>query len=215
MIDVNSMTAEEKEALRAMLDKDNIEREEQQRLARYNYKGMTEELVRKTFPKLLELSEFIAAAKKEIFGEFETIIKLKQELYDVKEEQKSHTFTTKDGLTITIGYRTIDTFDDTVHAGIEKIKNWIYSLADGDKRAEIESVIDILLKKDKNGNLKASRVLELKNMAAKINDKEFDDGVKIIEEAFTPAKSSTFITAAYKNSLGQLINVPLSITSVE
>ena len=54
-------------------------------------------------------------------------------------------------------------------------------------------MLNLLLKKDKNGNLKASRVLELKKIAKQVGDSEFIDGVKIIEAAYRPNKSSTFI----------------------
>ena len=41
------------------------------------------------------------------------------------------------------------------------------------------------------------------------------DGVKIIEAAYKPAKSSTFIEAYYKDEHGKKVSIPLSISSVD
>ena len=152
--------------------------------------------------------------KLEIFRSFEAILELKEELYGIKETQRSHTFTTSDGnLSIIIGHRVIDSFDDTVHSGIAKVKDYISKLTTNEK-PELEKLIDLLLKKDKNGNLKASRVLELEAIANENGDETLLEGVKIIKEAYKPSKSSTYVEAYYKDKTGRMISVPLSITSV-
>src|SRR3712207_7530183 len=121
---------------------------------------------------LAKLSEELKRSKEQIFEDFATIIKLKEELYGVRDNQLSHTFTTEDGKSVVLGYRNTDSFDDTVHVGIEKVKGYIKSLASGEKKEDIERVLNLLLKKDKNGNLKANRVLELQKIAEQINDKD-------------------------------------------
>ena len=71
----------------------------------------------------------------------------------------------------------------------------------------------MLLKKDKNGNLKASRV-ELEAIANENGNETLLEGVKIIKEAYKPSKSSTYVEAYYKDKTGKMVSVPLSITSV-
>ena len=156
----------------------------------------------------------LSQVKKAVYEDFKTALEMKAELFGVKENQQTHTFTTAEGLTITIGHRVTDNFDDTVHAGIEKVKGYISKVTAGEK-AELEELINLLLKKDKNGNLKASRVLELERIAEKINDEELKDGVQIIKEAYKPTKTSTFIEAYYKDEHGKKVYLPLSIVNAE
>ena len=178
------------------------------------YKDIIDESVEESFLELEEISEMMATAKARIYERFDTALEMKSEIYGAKESQQSHTFTSRSGKTIVLGNRVRDSFDDTVHAGIEKIKNWVYGVADGEKREEQIALLDILLKRDRNGNLDAKRVLELRQMAEKINNEEFLDGVKIIESSYKAVKSSTFLEAYKKNDKNQRENLPLSMTSV-
>ena len=152
--------------------------------------------------------------KKEVFDDFKSITELKAELYGVNDKQQSHTFTSSDGkFTITLGHRMLDSFDDTVHSGIEKVKSYIYKSVQ-DENSHLLEIVNLLLKKDKNGNLKASRVMELEKIAGNIDDPELTEGVKIIKEAWKPQKSKTFIEAYYKDENGNKVNIPLSMTTV-
>lgn len=45
-----------------------------------------------------------------------------------------------------------------------------------------------MLKEDKNGNLNAKRVLELRQIAMEVNDDELNEAVEIIEKAYNPQK---------------------------
>ena len=214
MVDLNNLTAEQKKALFEEMKREEKEKEERKQQAREDYKNVVADTVTRNFEKLKDLAATLSKVKKSVFEDFETALKLKSELYGVKENQQSHTFTTSEGLSITIGHRVIDNFDDTVHAGIEKVKGYISKVTAGEK-AELEELINLLLKKDKNGNLKASRVLELERIAEKINDEELKDGVQIIKEAYKPAKSSTFIEAYYKDEQGKKVYLPLSIVNAD
>ena len=210
-MDFNSLTAEEKEKIR----KEVLEEEKQKEIKRKEkikeYKGIVDETVKENFTKVEKLAETLKNTKLEIFKSFEAILELKEELYGIKETQRSHTFTTSDGnLSIIIGHRIIDSFDDTVHSGIAKVKDYISKLTTNEQ-PELEKLIDLLLKKDKNGNLKASRVLELEAIANENGNETLLEGVK---EAYKPSKSSTYVEAYYKDKTGRMISVPLSITSV-
>lgn len=213
--DINKLTPEERAELLKTLEADKQEQENNLFEERKSYKSLVEETVKKSFNHLKLASQVLEEAKNEIFENFKNIMELKKELYGFKESQQSHTFTTEDGTSIKIGYRMIDSFDDTVHAGIEKIKTWIFAQAEGDRKTQIEAILNLLLKKDKKGNLKASRVLELRKLADEISDPEFRDGVKIIEDSWKQSRSSTFIEAYYKDENGKDIVLPLSITSVD
>lgn len=214
MVDLKNLTTEQKKALFEEIKKEEREKEKRKAEARETYKNLVAETVERNFKKLEGVSEMLSQVKKAVYEDFKTALEMKAELFGVKENQQTHTFTTAEGLTITIGHRVTDNFDDTVHAGIEKVKGYISKVTAGEK-AELEELINLLLKKDKNGNLKASRVLELERIAEKINDEELKDGVQIIKEAYKPAKSSTFIEAYYKDEQGKKVYLPLSIVNAD
>lgn len=214
MVDLKNLTTEQKKALFEEIKKEEREKEKRKAEARETYKNLVAETVERNFKKLEGVSEMLSQVKKAVYEDFKTALEMKAELFGIKENQQTHTFTTAEGLTITIGHRVTDNFDDTVHAGIEKVKGYISKVTAGEK-AELEELINLLLKKDKNGNLKASRVLELERIAEKINDEELKDGVQIIKEAYKPTKTSTFIEAYYKDEHGKKVYLPLSIVNAE
>ncbi|MGQ2119123.1 DUF3164 family protein, partial [Ornithobacterium rhinotracheale] len=68
------------------------------------------------------------------------------------------------------GFRIIDGWDDTVTAGIDKVREFIASLAKDEATGKLVRAVNQLLKKDAKGNLKASRVLELTKLAEDFNN---------------------------------------------
>ena len=213
-LDFKNMTDEQKAALKKQILEEEAKEKAERKAKVEGYKSLVDETVIKAMEKVKGISNQITTIKKEVFDDFKSILELKAELYGVKENQQSHTFTTTDGkISITLGYRMLDSFDDTVHAGIEKVKNYIYRVVQDENRQLLE-IVNLLLKKDKNGNLKASRVMELERIAGNIDDAELSEGVQIIKEAWKPQKSKTFIEAYYKDENGNKINIPLSMTTV-
>ncbi|AOW09490.1 hypothetical protein EM308_08255 [Flavobacterium gilvum] len=180
---------------------------------RESYKALVAETVPKAMFRLCAASEVISNAKTETFQFFENILDLKNQVYGLKEKQQSHTFST-DKEEITIGYRINDGWDDTVTAGIEKVQNYITSLATNDETAALVKIVFNLLKKDAKGNLKGSRVLELQKLTKDFDSEEFTDGVAIIAAAYKPVRSSWFIEASIINEDGTKTNVPLSMSAV-
>jgi len=178
------------------------------------YKQLVAETVPKAIFKLYRASEIISDAKTETFKFFEDILDLKNQVYGLKEKQMSHTFST-DKEEITIGYRINDGWDDTVTAGIEKVQNYISSLATNDETSALVKIVFNLLKKDAKGNLKGSRVLELQQLTKDFNNEEFTDGVAIIAAAYKPVRSSWFIDASLINDDGTKTSIPLSMSSVD
>ena len=213
-MNLENMTAEEKEILKKQLLEEEKQKKAERKARIEAYKNLVDETVINSIDKIKNISAQIMMSKKEVFDDFKSIMELKAELYGVKDNQQSHTFTTSDGkISITLGNRMLDSFDDTVHTGIEKVKNYIYRVVQ-DEDSQLLEIVNLLLKKDKNGNLKASRVMELERIAGNIDDAELSEGVQIIKEAWKPQKSKTFIEAYYKDKNGNKINIPLSMTTV-
>lgn len=178
------------------------------------YKELVEQTVPKAIFKLCLASEILSNAKTEAFQFFEDILKLKADVYGIKEKQQSHTFSCDMG-EIQIGYRITDGWDDTANTGIAKVEKFITSLA---KNPETEALVEgvfTLLKKDAKGNLKGSRVLELQKLTAKFNNEEFTDGVDIISKSYKPVRSVWFVEANLINENKEKTPIPLSMSAVD
>jgi hypothetical protein len=183
---------------------------------RETYKKLVNENVNDLWDKLERVSDLMTATKSLVFSSFEKALELKKEAYSVKDDQQSHTFTTEDGKrSITIGHRLVDRYDETVTAGISKVKEYVKSLAKDDDSAALVETILGLLKPNKDGVLKASRVLELKKLANKVNNADFTDGLRIIEEAYRPAKTCQFVSVKYKDDNGVEKTLPLSMSAID
>lgn len=214
MINLLNLTEEQKEELKKQLAEEEAQKEKKRKEKIQDYKNLVDDCVMKAIKKVQYISEMIATGKKEIQDTFKAILDLKAEVYGIKDNQQSHTFTTTDGkYTIILGHRVIDNFDDTVHSGIAKVNNYISRVVK-DENKQLQDIINLLLKRDKNGNLKASRVMELEKIASEIQDEQLTEGVKIIKEAWQPMKSKTFIEAYYKDEHGNKKIIPLSVTAV-
>ncbi|MFE3849114.1 DUF3164 family protein [Flavobacterium sp. LB3P45] len=181
---------------------------------RIAYKELVEQTVPKAIFKLALASEVLSNAKTEAFQYFEDILKLKSEVFGVKEKQQSHTFSF-DGGEVQIGYRITDGWDDTVNAGIAKVEKYISSLAKDMETAALVDMVFNLLKKDAKGNLKGSRVLELQKLTSKFSNEEFTDGVDIISKAYKPVRSVWFVEAALIDENKNKTPIPLSMSSVD
>lgn len=214
MIKLEQLTAEEKKRLFEQMEDEKRREEEAKQEKREEYKKLVSEITLKAFRKLSEASNNLREVKRQVFEDYKTILELKDELYGIRENQQSHTFTSED-VSVTLGRRIVDNYDDTVHAGIEKVKKYISELTDGQGK-EIEKILELLLRKDKNGNLKASRVLELDKIAKEVDNIDLTDGVRIIKEAYKPEKTAYFLEASYRDKeTGVKKMVPLSITSID
>lgn len=212
------MTAEERrefEAFRA--EKQKKEAAERRKQQRTDYAAMVDDELRTTLPVLQELSEQIKTVKNTVFGNFDAILKVKSEVLGLtKDDQRSHTFTTSDSkLRLTLGVNTIDGYRDTVEDGIAMVKGYIQSLAKDETSKALVNAVLRLLSRDQSGNIKASRVLQLRKMAEETGDEHFIEGVQIIEESYQPTETKKYIRAEYKNEKGAWVNIPLGMTDVE
>jgi len=215
-LDLKSLSAEERAQLRAEIEQADKAERERIKNERETYKRMVDDTVKESFEPLVQLSKAILQTKQLIFSNFDSIIEMKAELFGVKETQQSHTFSTEDGtIAIKIGHRVNENFDDTLSAGIEKVKTYMATLAKDKESAALVETIMELLKKDAKGNLKASRVLELRKLANRVQNAEFSDGIRIIEESYHPVKSCQFIEVRFKDDKGNEKALPLSISAFD
>lgn len=212
------MTAEERQRYEAWKAEDEKKQAAAERKRqREEYATMVDDEVNTAIPQLRELSETIRTVKDTVFGNFDTILKMKAEILGLtKDDQRSHTFTNSDSsLRITLGVNCIDGYRDTVEDGIAMVKAYIESLATDDKSKVLVSAVLRLLSRDGQGNLKASRVLQLRKMAEESGDDRFIEGVRIIEESYQPTVTKRYIRAEYKDSKGAWRYIPLDMTAVD
>lgn len=214
-----TMTAEERaqwEAFKA--EKAKKEAAEQRRQARENYAALVDDELETTLPMLLELHEHIKAVKRGVFGNFQTVLDMKAEVVGFKEDgQFSHTFTNSDSTKrLTLGVNTVDGWSDMAETGIAMVRKYLESLATDDKTKALVATILRLMAKDRQGNLNASKVLQLQKLADEVQDEQFSEGVKIIRESYQPTETRYYIRAQYREpGTNAWRNIPLSITDVD
>jgi len=212
------MTAEQAAAFEAFQAAEARKKaEEKARTMRENYTEMVDKEIAEIMPELQSVSGAIAEAKKKAYENFKAIIDLKQEIFRLRKEKeldvKSHTFTTSDGKQrITLGVYVLDNYLDTAEEGIAIVKEYIASLAkDAESQALVAMVLKLLAKEAK-GTLKASRIIQLRRLADESGSERFIEGVKIIEESYSPIPSKTYVKAEIKGENGEWKNVPLGMT---
>lgn len=212
------MSAEERKEYEAFkAERDKKRAAEERKAQREQYAAMVDDEVAGSIEQLRELSEHVKIVKETIYGNFDTILKMKSEILGLtKDDQRSHTFTTSDSkLRLTLGVNCIDGYRDTVEDGIAMVKSYIESLARDEATKSLVNAVLRLLSRDGQGNIKASRVLQLRKMAEDSKDDRFLEGVKIIEESYQPTVTKRYIRAEFKNEKGAWVYIPLGMTDVD
>lgn len=216
-----SVVMTEEEFAEYQLMKAERERKERSKRAKEDreaYRSLVDETIAATIPELAGVSEALSEQKEAVYRRFEDIVKMKGELFGVKEGgQWSHTFTSSDSqMRIKLGSHALDAYDDTVDVGIEKVREYISALAgDSPKTRELVNMVMKLLQKDsKSGQLKASRVLQLEKLAQESGSEAFIEGVGIIKEAYRPAVSKRYVMAEVRDEKGAWKSIPLGMTEV-
>lgn len=214
------MTAEEKAQFEAFKREQERKQKMQERKDnREAYARLVDEQIETAIPELQSLSEQIATVKRTVFGNFKEVLRMKEEVMHMSRKggQFSHTFTNSTStMRLTLGANTIDSYRDTAEDGIAMVKEYITSLAKDDETQLLVDTILRLLSKDQQGNLKASRVLQLKQMADQTGNERFIEGVQIIMEAYQPTTTKQYIRAEVKDAdTGAWRAIPLSVTDAE
>ena len=214
-MDISKLSAEEKAKLFQELEADKRAEEARVQQERETYKQLVDTTVKNAVLKLQTLSCEMQRVKQDVFDEFKAIIHMKNELFNTKVNRQSDTFTTSDSrMSITLGNRVNEGWDDTVEAGISKIKEYLGSLAKDEATAALVETIMGLLAKDRKGALKANKVLELERLAVKSQDKDFLDGIAIIKDAYRPVPTCQFIEVNTKDDEGKETKLPLSLSAM-
>lgn len=215
-MDITKMTAAERAALKAQLEAEERADSQKRQESIDAYKQMVDEFCQDVFGRLKRVSDQMRAEKERVFSAAELLIEQKEKLYNTKQDRHSNQFTTSDSkITVALGYRTNDGWDDTVNVGIAKVKEYLQSLAATEEGARAVGIIMKLLAKDKKGNLKASAMIQLEQEAAKLGDPLFIEGVQIIRDAYRPVDSCQFISVSFKDDNGVKHVLPLSLASMD
>lgn len=215
-MNIRNLTDEQKAQLFAELEADKAAQEQKKQDDREAYKELRDETVKQTFEALKKTSEMLLIAKEGTFKIFEQIINMKNDLYKTKSDRNSDSFTTSDGnITIKLGNRVFEGWDETVDVGIQKVKEYLKTLAKDENSANLVDTIMGLLAKDRKGNLKANKVLELEKLAQKSGNADFLEGLRIIKDAYRPAPSCQFVEVRYKDENGKEKSLPLSMSAIE
>lgn len=216
MTDEQNISAQELEEFRRY--KEQKAREEQRKALQSDYVDLVDNEIGAAYVQLSLLSTEMAQIKRAVFDNFRSVIEMKTEQLGLgKEEgQKTHTFTNSDStLRLTLGNYTVDAYRDTVDEGIRMVTDYIESLAKDDATGALVSAVLRLLSRNKAGQIKASRVLQLRRLAEESGSEQFLDGVKLIEESYHPQVSKSFIRIEAKASdTGEWQNIPLSLSGV-
>ncbi|MGP1610259.1 MAG: DUF3164 family protein [Candidatus Cryptobacteroides sp.] len=188
---------------------------EKARNDRETYSKMVDEEVLSAIPMLEELSKDIASVKTAVLENFKAVLQMKAEVLNrVREDQKSHTFTTSDGQArITIGRHACDGWKDTVNDGVAIVKEACLAMIKDDTTRALVNQIMRLIARDAAGNLKASKALQLRKLATELNNDRLNEGITIIEESYIPSFSKTYIYAEVRDDkTGGWKPVPLGMT---
>ncbi|MFT0484275.1 DUF3164 family protein [Bacteroides thetaiotaomicron] len=214
-MDISNLSKEEKAKLKMQLEAEDKAERARIDQERQNYKDLVDVTVNTSVKKLQELSAQMERLKNEIFSEFDSVIKMKEELFNVKIDRQTDTFTTSDSRkTITIGNRINEGWDDTVEVGISMVKRYMSTMAKDENSAALVDTVMSLLAKNRKGALKANKVLELEKLANKTGDKDFIEAIKIIRDAYHPVPTCQFIEVELKNEEGNPVRLPLSMSAI-
>lgn len=213
--------SEEEVALleQARADKAKREAEEKHAQEVKTYKELVDEAVNLTVPEAQDISRILEQKKAAIFERFHSIISMKDELFSgsskAKDGRFTDTFTNKDSTArVTLGFNTNDAYDDTYTAGVEKVKEYIQSLASDDKSRQLAEMVNtLLMERSKAGQLKAQNVLRLESIANEIGDPTFIEGMKIIRDAYRPDRTKQFVKVEVKDESGKFQTVSLNMTN--
>lgn len=216
MMDEQNISAQELEEFRRY--KEQKAREEQRKALQSDYVDLVDNEIGAAYVQLSLLSTEMAQIKRAVFDNFRSVIEMKTEQLGLgKEEgQRTHTFTNSDSsLRLTLGNYTVDAYRDTVDEGIRMVTDYIESLAKDDATGALVSAVLRLLSRNKAGQIKASRVLQLRRLAEESGSEQFLDGVKLIEESYMPQVSKSFVRIEAKDAeTGEWQNIPLSLSGV-
>ncbi|KGO89762.1 hypothetical protein [Flavobacterium suncheonense] len=194
-IDLTKLSNEQRKEMLRKLKEDERKEKELARKNKETLQTLTEEVVDNNVDFFVNAQGSVEEAIIKLFTEAETIIEARGETFGIeKTEQDSHTMTKKDGsASIKIGWNVKPTFDGTESAGIQKIKQYMSSLA-GETENEklLMDFLNIALKTDVQGNYNPKKIRELNTMRERANSDLFNEGMDIIDSALIDIRTSMY-----------------------
>ncbi|OXA83696.1 hypothetical protein B0A56_00825 [Flavobacterium columnare NBRC 100251 = ATCC 23463] len=197
-IDLSQLTPEQRKEL--VNDARELDRQEKETKADNvkALKELTEDFVKKHIDHLVEKHQSVEKVISELFHEYQFIRELKAETYGNKiNSQDSHTSTLADGsASITIGYNVTIGFDGTENEGVEKIKEFINSLASDDENVKkLTKMVNTFLKPNaKTKMLNPVKIIELSKLRDDFKSDEFNEGLEIIFNAQQRRQNSMYVS---------------------
>ncbi len=194
-MNVKDLTPEERAKLMKELAEQQSAEKEQKKANKKAYKSLSQDFVNKNIALLIMHQQATEKIITDLFEEYKTIAELKQEAYGIR-EQDSHTNTLADGsASITIGRNVTIKFDGTESAGVEKIKDFITSLAgDNDNEQKLIKMVNTFLKPNaKTGMLNPAKIIELSKLREEFNDERFNEGLDDIFNAQIRSQNSMYV----------------------
>lgn len=215
------ITAEEMELLQnARAQKAAADAKARRQQEMETYKALVDEAVRDTVPEAQCIQENMVRQKQRIMERFAAVIAMKNQILAGKKALRdgrfTDTFTNSDGTArVTVGYRTIDNYDDTYTLGVELVEQYITGLATDEDSVRLADMVRMLLReRGATGQLKAQNVLRLDKIAQDSGSETFIDGMRIIREAYKPIQSKQFVKVEVKHhDTNQWINIEMNMTN--
>lgn len=192
---VAAMSAKERKQLFKQLEEQE-KTEKKKRLENVEaLKGMQDQFCASWLKRLFSFSEEQSRIVDLVFQDTAKLIALKSELYELDNDQGSHTFTARDGSgSIKVGYNMVIGFDGTSDIGVQKIQSYLSSLSKDDtNRGKIEKILNVLMQRNKKGELNPTRVMDLSNLKLEIDDEQFSEGVDIVVAAQFKTRTSSYV----------------------
>lgn len=215
------MTAEEMalwESVRAKKAAEDAKARREQEIA--TYKSLVDDAVRETVPEAQCIQETMVRQKQRIIERFAAVIAMKNQLFAGKKTLRdgrfTDTFTNSDGTArVTVGYRTIDNYDDTYTLGVDMVEQYISSLAtDADSQRLADMVRMLLRERGAQGQLKAQNVLRLDKIAQESGNDTFIEGMRVIRDAYKPIQSKQFVKVEVKHpETNEWNNIEMNMTN--
>jgi hypothetical protein len=206
------LSPEERAALIAELEAKKTNEKNERR----KYKEIASESVKEIVSQLIVIATNMKEAKTKAFDTLRTLAISKGEVFDVKDTQKTHTFTTLEGdKRILMGVREVNSWDGTEESGVAKIKEYLGSLVSNEKDRQLVQMINSMLKPDKNGSLDPRRIMELAKIADDAGSDLFTDGINIIQQAYSLTGTQVFLEASIKDANGKWKNINKDFSEID
>jgi hypothetical protein len=206
------LSAEDKAALIEELET----KKRNQANERKKYKELQSEMVVETVGELVSIGKTIKETKQKAFDTLRTLVVQRGEVFDVKDVQKTHSFTNSDGsMKIIMGVREVNSWDGTEAAGVSKIQEFLATKAKDADSATLVNMVTGMLKPDKTGSLDPRRIMELSKAAEEAGNDLFTDGINIIMKAYSMTGTQVFLEAFFKDKNNKWRNISKDFSEID